>query len=74
MRRRHWFGEDVQRVQTTLDQLSTLLPTFERYGLGRNRFQDIIARRDATGSLPVAAVSKRYVLVQHAAAVAAVAR
>jgi hypothetical protein len=71
MRRSHWFGEDVRSIQTTLDELPALLPAFDRYGLGRNRFQDVIVPRNAVDT-PVAAVSKNYVLVQHADAVHAV--
>ena len=69
MRAAHWFGEEVQRINTTLDELPKLLPVFDRYGLGSNRFLDVIARRDGGESLPVATVSKNYVLVQHADAV-----
>ena len=72
MTRTHWFGEDVRRVNTTLDQLQSLLPVFDRYGLGRNRFQDVIVWKRTDGPLPVGTVSKSYVLVQHAQAVEAV--
>ena len=65
MRRTHWFGEDVETIDTTLDRLPGLLPVFERYGLGRNKFRDVISRPSANGadSLPVGVVSKNYVLV-----------
>lgn len=69
MRAPHWFGEDVERINTTLDELPKLLPVFDRYGLGANRHLDVISRRDSGGPLPVATVSKSYVLVQHADAV-----
>lgn len=69
MRRPHWFREEVRSITTTLDELPKLLPVFDRYGLGSNRFHDVIARRDRGGQLPVATVSKNYVLVQHADAV-----
>jgi hypothetical protein len=73
MRRAHWFREEVRTIATTLDELPRLLPVFDRYGLGSNRFHDVIVRRDRGGQLPVATVSKNYVLVQHADAVKAMA-
>ena len=74
MRRTHWFGEDVETIDTTLDELPAHLPVFDRYPLGANRFHDLIARR-ATGdgrALPIDVVSKKYVLVQHADPIRAV--
>ena len=58
MRRPHWFREEVRTITTTLDELPKLLPVFDRYGLGSNRFHDVIVRRDRGGQLPVATVSK----------------
>jgi hypothetical protein len=68
----HWLGDDVERIDTTLDQIDPLLPVFVRSGLGKNRFLDLITRDEAGESLPVATVSKRYTLVQHAEAAKAV--
>jgi hypothetical protein len=34
----------VEKVETTLDEFGSLLPVFVRYGLGRNRFRDVIVR------------------------------
>lgn len=76
MIRTHWLGENVRTIDTTLDRLPALLPTFERFAFGRNRLRDVIAR-DASAdaeALPVAVVSKKYVLVQHADAILAVTR
>jgi hypothetical protein len=72
----HWLGERVSRIDTTLEQLPRILPTFERRAFGRNRFHDVIERAVPQGMapLPVGVVSKKYVLVQHADAVAAVTR
>ena len=63
--RPHWFRENVHTHDTTLDGLDALLPRFERYGLGRNRFHDLIVGDGPDGPMPVGTVSKRYVLVQH---------
>lgn len=70
MIRTHWFGENVATIDTTLDDLPARLPVFDRYPLGRNRFRDLIVRR--APPLPIGTVSKKYVLVQHADAIAAV--
>ena len=61
MRRTHWFGEDVEAIDTTFDRLPALLPVFERYGLGCNKFSDVISRSSANGAdpLPVGVVSKK---------------
>jgi hypothetical protein len=68
----HWLGEDVEQIDTTLDQIEQLLPVFVRSGLGKNRFLDLIVREGGQEPLPVATVSKRYTLVQHADATNAV--
>jgi hypothetical protein len=70
--RTHWLGEDVRTIDTTLDQIERLLPVFARHGLGTNRFLDVIVREGPGEPLPVATVSKRYALVQHAQATGAV--
>jgi hypothetical protein len=49
-----------------------MLPSFDRYPLMQNRFQDLIVLRGTGGQLPVATVSKRYTLVQHAQVLTAV--
>jgi hypothetical protein len=74
--RTHWFGEDVNRIDTTLAELPRILPTFERRAFGRNRLHDVIARAPGRGreALPVGLVSKKYVLVQHAEVIAALTR
>jgi Domain of unknown function (DUF932) len=74
MGRTHWCGEDVQTLETTLGELPGLMPRFERYAFGRNRFRDVIVRTspDEAQPLPIGTVSKQYVLVQHADAVRAV--
>jgi hypothetical protein len=64
MRRAHWFRETVHTHDTTLAGLDALLPRTERYGLGRNRFRDVIVREGPGGPLPVGTLSKRYTLVQ----------
>jgi len=68
----HWLGENVEQIDTTLDQIEQLLPVFARYGLGKNKFLDVIVRDGPGEPLPVATVSKRYALVQHAEAAGAV--
>ncbi len=65
VRRPHWFRENVHTHDTTLADLEALLPRFERYDLGRNRFRDVIVRDGPDGPLPVGMVSKRYALMQH---------
>jgi hypothetical protein len=72
----HWFGERVRTLVTTLGQLPTHLPVFDRYQFGRNRFRDVIVRRASENAhpMPVGLVSKKYVLVQHAATILAVIR
>lgn len=71
MRRNHWFGERVDTFDTTLAALPDTLPAFERTSFGANRFRDVITRK-GDKPMPVATVSKRYVLIQHADAVDAV--
>jgi hypothetical protein len=58
----------VATIDTTLAMVPGVMPVFDRYGFGRNRFRDVIVRRSLTDidPLPVGTVSKRYVLVQHA--------
>lgn len=74
MARTHWFGEDVESIDTTLAVAPSLMPTFERRPFGANRFHDIIERlpTDTADRLQVGLVSKQYVLVQHASVVEAV--
>ncbi|MEO6238337.1 MAG: DUF932 domain-containing protein [Vicinamibacterales bacterium] len=74
MTRKHWFGEDVVTIDTTLGRLPKWIPAFERQPFGRNRFHDVIIRRSRADeeSIPVGLVSKNYVLVQHADAIQAV--
>jgi hypothetical protein len=74
VRRTHWCGEDVQTIDTTLEEVPAHLPVFDRSPLGANRFRDLITRR-ATGdgeALQIDTVSKKYVLVQHADPIRAV--
>lgn len=70
MRHTHWFGETVHHSETTLAELTRQLPTFTRAAFGRTR-RDVIRLADKE-PVPVALVSKRYVLVQHAEAIAGV--
>jgi len=72
---RHWHGERVAAINTTLDMVPGVLPVFERRAFGRNQFRDVIVRNSTAGDepLPVATVSKKYVLVQHADVIRAVA-
>ena len=72
--RTHWFGEDVENIETTLEAAPSLMPTFDRGPFGANRFHDVIERRPTGGADPlhIGLVSKQYVLVQHAAVVHAV--
>jgi len=74
MARTHWFGENVESIDTTLEAASSLMPTFDRGPFGANRFHDVIERRPADGADPmqIGLVSKKYVLVQHASVVHAV--
>jgi hypothetical protein len=76
MTRTHWFGENVKTIVTTLGELPEHLPVFDRCQFGINRFRDVIVRRATqfTHPVPVGLVSKRYVLVQHVATIAAVIR
>jgi hypothetical protein len=76
MNRTHWLGENVRTLATTLGELPEHLPLFDRYRFGRNRFRDVIVRRarGRANPIPVGLVSKRYVLVQHAATILAVIR
>ena len=59
-----------------LGQLPGHLPVFDRRRFGRNRFKDVIVRRatENARAIPVDLVSKKYVLVQHAATIMAVIR
>jgi uncharacterized protein DUF932 len=72
----HWFQEPVRTIDTTLDIAPSLTPVFRRAAFGANRYHDLIVRapRDSGEPLPVATVSKSYVLVQHAEAIGAVTR
>jgi len=72
--RTHWFGEDVDTIDTTLAAVPSLLPAFDRSAFGANRFHDVIARRPREDDEPlqVGIVSKQYVLVQHADAIRSV--
>ena len=72
--RTHWFGEDVDNIDTTLEAAPSLMPTFDRGPFGVNRFHDVIERRPTDGADPmhIGLVSKQYVLVQHASVVHAV--
>ena len=72
----HWFGEKVRTLGTTLGQLPAHLPVFDRYQFGHNRFKDFIVRRATKNAdaVPVGLVSKKSVLVQHAATILAVIR
>ena len=72
--RTHWYGEDVESINTTLDAAPALMPTFDRAPFGANRFHDVIARQSINGEDPlqIGLVSKQYVLVQHASVVEAV--
>ena len=74
MARKHWFGEEVSSFDATLEDVTSLMPTFDRVPFGANRFHDVIERRSTDGADPlqVGLVSKQYVLVQHAAVVQAV--
>jgi hypothetical protein len=74
MTRTHWFGEDVDSIDTTLEAAASLMPTFDRRPFGANRFHDVIARRPTACAdlLQIGLVSKQYVLVQHASVVQAV--
>ena len=72
--RTHWFGEDVESIDTTLAGAPSLMPTFDRSPFGANRFHDVVSRRPTDGAEPlqIGLVSKQYVLVQHASVVQAV--
>lgn len=72
--RTHWFGEDVDTIDTTLEVVPSLMPTFDRRPFGANRFHDVIKRRPTDGADPlqIGLVSKKYVLVQHASVIQAV--
>jgi hypothetical protein len=59
-----WRGERVEdEIDLPFPYLLQYLPTFVRAPFGRNRLKDVIVRRD--DGLPVAAVSKSYLLIQH---------
>ena len=51
--RTHWFGEDVDSIDTTLEAAPSLMPTFDRAPFGANRFHDVIARRPTGGTDPL---------------------
>jgi hypothetical protein len=64
-----WAGQRViYREKLLLSNVIAELPSFERQQLGQNKYLDQISRlphKDDQRSIPVAAVSKRYALVQH---------
>jgi len=69
-----WLGEPASEVTGRLGDVATLIPTFDRLAFGTNPRLDMIVRRAAAkGDIPtpIGVVSKRYVLVQHAAVIAA---
>jgi hypothetical protein len=65
-----WFGQKILTAETlNLGNMSRVLPKFRREGFGANEYLDMIVRqpdRNEPRSIPVAAVSKRYALIQHA--------
>jgi len=69
-----WLGEPATEVTGALTDVVPLIPAFDRFPFGTNARLDMIVRRaTAQGEMPVptAVVSKRYVLVQHNAVIAA---
>ncbi len=68
-----WLGQPVVRLQGPLSALANEMPRFTRapltYGNALNEYLDLILREPEPNDLrrvPVATVSKRYALIQHA--------
>ncbi len=69
-----WLGEPASEVTGSLADVVPLIPAFDRVPFGTNARLDMIVRRATTkgeSPVPTGVVSKRYVLVQHAAVIAA---
>lgn len=64
----HWHSEPIKPIEGTIDKVRGQIPTFTRIPFGSNPWTDVIVNNtpghDASG-MPVATVSKSYVLVQH---------
>ena len=64
-----WFGQKVERaVDVPLESIERLLPRFVREPFETNEYLDVILRRPFlkdSRTIPVAAVSRSYALVQH---------
>jgi hypothetical protein len=64
-----WHGQKVLTSEALhLENISTLLPKFRREAFGPNDYLDMIVRQpdqNELRSIPIAAVSKRYALIQH---------
>jgi hypothetical protein len=72
-----WNGQRVLVAHCPLAELESGLPSFARHGFGLNDYMDVIARQpwgEDQREIPVAAVSRKYVLVQHAEFAASIAR
>jgi hypothetical protein len=65
-----WHGHKVLTGEALhLGNISTMLPIFRREAFGPNDYLDMIVRQPDQNdlrSIPIAAVSKRYALIQHA--------
>jgi hypothetical protein len=64
-----WFGQTVtKQSEVPLGSVGAMVPCFERGPFGANGYLDVIMRRPFQGDdrfVPVASVSRSYVLVQH---------
>lgn len=63
-----WVGTDEAPELRPVDAVAAALPRFRRDPFGANRHLDVVVREAADGEpeVPVAVVSKKYVLVPHA--------
>lgn len=64
-----WYGQKVDSYDCPLIDLPSTLPEFSRHQFGVNEYLDVIVREpfgDDRREIPVASVSKKYALVQHA--------
>jgi hypothetical protein len=63
-----WFGQAVNFYDGNLKDIDKYLPLFERHPFGNNDYLKVIVRNPIGNdfrSIPVATVSKSYILIQH---------
>lgn len=63
-----WYGQNVVEYKCLLSELAESLPEFSRHRFGVNEYLDSIIREpfcEDRREIPVASVSKKYMLIQH---------